>query len=284
VYVAAARLGVPVLHTALGALANGTSQPSALRLIENLDAVGIDVDVDVEALRRAERTIAAIASSQGLEPGRPTELDLTYQRHQIPGGMMGTLRRQLAEIRRTELLPRVLEEAGRVRAELGYPIMVTPYSQFVGSQAVMNVLASASGEERWSRMPDEVLRYLLGHFGKPPGEIDPLVRERAATTPRTRELDQPSRDPTADEVRSTVFAGLGRRVADPEVVLRSVLPAEQLDAVTVPAPRWSPGEVRTAADFVAAVTKLPNWRSLDVVLGDERVRLRRSSSPGDDQS
>jgi len=162
--------------------------------------------------------------------------------------------------------------------------MVTPYSQFVGSQAVMNVLASASGEERWSRMPDEVLRYLLGHFGKPPGEIDPPVRERAAAMPRTRELDQPSRDPSADEVRSTVFTTLGRRVADQEVVLRSVLPAEQLDAVTVPAPRWSPGEVRTAADFVAAVTKLPNWRSLDVVLGDERVRLRRSSSPGDDQS
>ena len=281
VYVTAARLGVPVLHTALGALANGTSQPSATRLVENLDAVGIDVDVDVEALRRAERIVATIAASQGLEPGRPTELDLTYRRHQIPGGMMGTLRRQLAEIRRPELLAPVLDEVAVVRAELGYPIMVTPYSQFVGTQAVMNVLAETAGQARWSRLPDEVLRYVLGHFGTPPAPIDPLVRERAAASPRTRELDVPLRDPDVEEVRSGVYVSVGRRVPDPEVVLRSVLPADQLDAVARAgtAPGWDPAcpsGVRTAADFVTAVTRLPNWRSVDVVLGAERVRLRRA--------
>jgi len=278
--VTAARLGVPVLHTALGALANGTSQPSATRLVENLDAVGIDVDVDVEALRRAERVVATIAGSQGLAPGHPTELDLTYRRHQVPGGMMGTLRRQLAGIRRPDLLPDVLDEVAQVRAELGHPIMVTPFSQFVGAQAVANVLARAAGEPRWSRMPDEILRYVLGHFGTPPGPIDPQVRERAAASPRTRELDVPLRDPDVDEVRAGVYATVGRRVPDADVVLRSVLPADQLDAVAQagPAPAWDPAcpsGVRTAADFVAAVTRLPNWRSLDVVLGDERVRLHR---------
>lgn len=286
VYVVAAQAGVTVLHTAVGALANGTSQPSAIRLVENLGAVGIDVDVDVDALRRAEEVIAVIASSQGLEPGRPTELDLAYQRHQIPGGMMGTLRRQLAEIRRTDLLPEVLDEAGRVRAELGYPIMVTPYSQYVGSQAVMNVLAGLAGAERWSRMPDEIVRYVLGHFGTPPAPVDPLVVERAKASPRYRELDRPQAEPSADEVRAKVSATLGRAADDREVLLRSVLPADQIDAMEAagPAPAWSPSPpVTTAAGFVAAVSALPNWRSLDVTLGDERILLRRAAGGQEEQ-
>ena len=279
VYVLAAQLGVDVLHTALGALANGTSQPSALRLVDNLAAVGIGVDVDPAPLREAERLVALVAESQGLPPGRPTELDLSYQRHQVPGGMMGTLRRQLAELGRADLLPAVLDEVSAVRAELGYPIMVTPYSQLVGSQAVMNVLAVGSGQPRWSRMPDEVLRYLLGHFGRPPGEVDPEVRDRADRSPRLRELDRPPAEPSVDEVRAAAVRALGRPAPDPELLLRTVLPAEQVDAVRVPAPRWDPsagsGADLDVVAFVSAVTGLPNWRSLDVELNGERVSLRR---------
>lgn len=282
VYVIAAELGINVLHTALGALSNGTSQPSALRLVQNLEAVGISTDVDVEALREAERIVDVIASSQGLEPGRPTELDLAYQRHQIPGGMMGTLRRQLSEIGQLDLLPAVLDEVGSVRAALGYPIMVTPYSQFVGSQAVMNVLAVQSGGERWSRMPDEVLRYLLGHFGEPPGPVDPEVASRAADNARSRELDKPQAEPEVGDLRRTVAQQTGRDdVADREVLLRTVLPTEQVDAIVAPAPTWSadgtPTDVTSAAGFIRAVGALPNWRELDVQLGDDRVRLSRGS-------
>jgi oxaloacetate decarboxylase alpha subunit len=283
VYVIAAQLGVEVLHTAIGALANGTSQPSALRLVENLDAVGIDVDIDVDALRRAEQVIDVVASSQGLPPGRPTELDLAYQHHQVPGGMMGTLRRQLQEIGQIGLLPHLLDEVRHVRAELGYPIMVTPYSQFVGSQAFMNVVAEQSGQPRWSRMPDEVLRYVLGQYGTPPGPLSDEVRERAAANPRTRELDQPVAEPTADEVRGRVRAALGHDVDDAEVVLRTVLPSDQVEAMhsAGPAPTWDPQHpqgVRDARTFVDAALTLPQWRSLDVELGEERVSLRRGAA------
>lgn len=285
VYVEAAQLGVDVLHTAIGGLANGTSQPSATRLVDNLAAVGVAVDIDVEPLLEAERIIAVIAGSQGLEPGRPTELDLSYQRHQIPGGMMSTLRRQLAEIGQTGLLPQVLDEVGLVRAELGYPIMVTPYSQFVGSQAVLNVLAQRDGQDRWSRMPDEILRFVLGQFGTPVGEIAPDVRERAASSSRTRELDVPQPEPTREQVRATVSRTLGREVDDDEALLRTVLPAAQLDAMEAagPAPAWSPDpapETVTAAQFVAQVGALPNWRSIDVRLGDEHVSLHRTTDEG----
>jgi oxaloacetate decarboxylase alpha subunit len=284
VYVLAAQAGVDVLHTALGALSNGTSQPSAIRLVENLSAVGIGVDIDVEPLREAERIIAVIASSQRLEPGRPTELDLSYQRHQIPGGMMGTLRRQLSEIGQLALLPDVLNEVSHVRAELGYPIMVTPYSQFVGSQAVLNVVAQSGGQQRWSRMPDEILRYLLGQFGTPPGDVDPEVCQRAADNPRTKELGQAVDEPTLDELRAAVVEAQGHEVPDDEVLLRTVLPADQVNQMMAagPAPSWTAEPAKRisgAAEFVSAVSQLPRWRSLDVRVGPDRVSLRRSPEP-----
>ncbi|MBX6389526.1 MAG: biotin carboxyl carrier protein [Frankia sp.] len=287
VYVVAARLGVDVLHTALGALANGTSQPSLTRLVENLAAVGIDVDVDLDALAEAEEIIARIAEEQGLAPGVPVEYDLRPHAHQVPGGMMGTLRRQLAELGLPDALPAVLEETALVRAELGYPVMVTPYSQFVGSQAVLNVVAARAGQPRWSRLPDEVIRYVLGQFGTPPGPVADVVREAVAASPRTRELDVPPDEPTVEQLRGKIAAALGRPaavVSDEEVVLRSVLPADAVAAVAAagPAPAWrfdgrgpSATPVTSAAEFARASLAVPGWRSLTVTIGDERISLRR---------
>ena len=215
VYVIGAQKGVDVLHTALGALANGTSQPEALRLIDNLGAVGIDVDVDARPLREAARIINRIADVQGLKPGAPTELDLTYRQHQIPGGLMGTLRRQLEEIGKVDLLPRVLDEVSEVRAQLGYPIMVTPYSQFIGTQAVLNVMAVQNGGERWSRMPDEDPALRARPLRSTPGQDRPTVRQRAADAPRTRELDRPLAELTLDEVRATIHQQHGGAAARP---------------------------------------------------------------------
>jgi oxaloacetate decarboxylase (Na+ extruding) subunit alpha len=280
VYVLAAQLGVDVLHTAIGPLANGTSQPSVTRLAQNLAAVGIDVDVDLDAVAEAERILDAVAAEQGLEPGRPTEYDLRVHAHQVPGGMMGTLRRQLGEMRIPDALPAVLDEVGRVRAELGFPIMVTPYSQFVGSQAVLNVVSERAGGSRWDRLPDEVIRYVLGHFGAPPGPVADLVRERVAAAPRTRELDRPPAEPTEADLHRRVRTALGREPTEEEVVLRTVLPVDQLDAVITPAPPWRPRPTGgSAAEFVRGVAALPNWRTLRVALGDESISLTRREGP-----
>lgn len=282
VYVRAAELGVDVLHTAIGVLANGTSQPSAERLVANLDALGIPVTVDRDALAEAADLLAAIAESQGLKPGLPVEYDVSYHIHQVPGGMMGTLRRQLGEIGMTDALPQLLEEVATVRAELGYPIMVTPYSQFVGSQALMNVLALRSGQERYSRLPDEIIRFVLGHFGTPPGPVADLVRERVDAAPRTRELDRPVDEPTLDDLHSKISGQLGRDVSEDELLLRLVLPADQLEAMYTagPAPTWdTTPPVRTPLDFVSAVRALPNWRSLSVTRGTTSIHLVRDDGP-----
>ena len=115
-----------------------------------------------------------LAEAEGLPAGRPLGFDAGYLHHQLPGGMVGTMRRHLAESRVAHLEARVIEELGRVRQELGWPIVMTPFSQILLTQAVMNV----TGPERYAVIPDELIRYAIGRFGKPNVPIDPDVMER----------------------------------------------------------------------------------------------------------
>jgi oxaloacetate decarboxylase alpha subunit len=154
---------------------------------------------------------------------------------------------------------------------------VTPYSQFVGSQAVLNVMSVQAGQPRWSQLPDEIIRYVLGHFGPPPGPIADVVTERVAAAPRTKELDQPLPDPTIDELRERVASSVGHQVDDDEVVLRVVLPGDQLDAIKSPAPAWHDSP-ESATTFIDGVNALPKWQSITVTRGTERVVLNRASS------
>lgn len=291
VYMLAAQLGVDVLHTGIGALANGTAQPEMLSVMDNLDALGIPYTADRAAVERAAATIARIAEAQQLPAGQTMPFDLSPHAHQVPGGMMGTLKRQLKELRIEDDLPAVIAETGTVRAELGYPIMVTPFSQFVGSQALMNVLAAKSGQERYSRIPDEVVRFVLGHFGTPVGEIDPSIRERVNALPRARELKMdPAHDRPLQELRADQQRKLGRDVADEELLLRLVMAPDLLDAVRAagPAPAWEPAGKRAAAagpvlnlgDAIRAVNTLPNWKSLDIRRGNQHLRLQRRNDVG----
>jgi oxaloacetate decarboxylase alpha subunit len=283
-YLVAAELGVDVLHTGIGPLSNGTAQPSLENLIGNLDSLGIPVAVDRDAVARAADMLASFAVSQGLEPGRPTEYDLTSHVHQVPGGMMGTLRRQLSELGMIDKLPAVIDEAGRVRAELGYPIMVTPFSQFVGSQALMNVLAESAGQERYSRIPDEVVRFVLGQFGAPEGEIAPEILERVSDMPRAAELAKPAVERSLAELTDDFSAHTGRTLTEEELLLRVVMPAEQIDTMldAGPAPAWSAtssspsrGPVTNILDFMSEVNRLPRWRSLSVAFNGESISLQR---------
>jgi oxaloacetate decarboxylase (Na+ extruding) subunit alpha len=281
-YVTAAALDIDVLHTGLGPLSRGTAQPSLENLLINLDAVGIPIDVDRDAASRAADLLWAFAKQQGLAAGQATEFDLGSHVHQVPGGMMGTLRRQLTEIGMADRLPRVLEECVRVRADLGYPIMVTPFSQFVGSQALMNVLALESGQERYSRIPDEVVRFVLGHFGTPEGPIDADVIQRVQDLPRAAELDQSTEEKSLDELHRDYAERAGRTLSEEELLLAIVLPDDQLVAMRAAgsAPRWAPRTARAVTDvasFIEAAHELPNWRSLAVNFGGSSISLQRPS-------
>ena len=288
-YLIAAELGVDVLHTGLGPLSNGTAQPSLENLLTNLDALGIPVQVDRDAAAAAADVLYSIARSQGLPAGVPTEYNLSSHVHQVPGGMMGTLMRQLSELRMLDKLPAVIEESGRVRADLGYPIMVTPFSQFVGSQALMNVLAANSGQERYSRIPDEVVRFVLGHFGTPEGEIAPEVLDKISRLPRARELAEPPAEKSLEQLHEDYSARLGRPLAEEELLLRIVLPEDLVDTMLAAgsAPRWSAGgvvrtgkAVASISEFIRAAHELPNWKYLAVNFGTEKVELHRTVNEG----
>jgi oxaloacetate decarboxylase alpha subunit len=138
------------------------------------------------------------------------------------------MRRQLREMRQEHRLPEVYNEVERVRRELGYPIMVTPFSQVVGTQAVMNVLA----KERYANVPDEVIRYVIGRFGTPPAPMDPNVRDRIEQLPRARELGAQSPMPELSELRRRFDS----RLSDEEFLLRATMPAEQVDAMVAAGP------------------------------------------------
>ncbi len=126
-----------------------------------------------------------VAKRENLPMGRPLAYDALHPLHQVPGGMISNFRFQLGNLAKLDQLPAVLEEVPRVRAEFGYPIMVTPYSQFFGVQAAINVMVGA----RYQEVTDEVLLYALGYWGEEEAQsIDANLRDRLVGSARAREL------------------------------------------------------------------------------------------------
>ena len=250
-YLEAAQLGAGCLHTSSSAAANGTGQPAMTPTIRNLRDLGLTVDVDDDAVADMDDWFTSLARAEGLQHGVPGEFDRSYFRHQMPGGMMGTMKRQLAEMKRLHLLDQVLEEVEHVRADLGYPIMVTPFSQLVGSQALMNVLSG----KRYETVPDEVTRYVLGRFGAAAMPLDPQVEDRIKSSKRAKELDEEPRMGSLDELRAKV----GKGYSDEEFLLRAVMPADQVDAMKAagPAPRSYDPKMRALNYVVSELTKRP---------------------------
>jgi oxaloacetate decarboxylase (Na+ extruding) subunit alpha len=226
---AAADLGVAVLQVGCGALGNGTSLPDAERLVANLRASGHCVDVDDRLLALVARYFDGVAEAEGLPAGKPREFDAAFMHHQVAGGVMTTLRRQLAELGMEHRFGAVMEEITLVRAELGYPIMVTPFPQMVIGQALANVLSSGA---RYDQVPDQVIRYVLGSFGKPTMPVEPSVLDRILSRPRARELADEPPPLSVSELRHR----FGERTADEELLLRFGMPAGEVAGMLAAGP------------------------------------------------
>jgi oxaloacetate decarboxylase (Na+ extruding) subunit alpha len=228
VYMDAPGWGVSALHCASGAASDGISNPHSERVVTNLRELGHQVNLDTEALAEVNRYFTRLAEAEGLPVGRPQAFDAAYFHHQLPGGMVGTMRRHLAESRLSHMEGAVTEELDRVRQELGWPIVMTPFSQMLLSQAVMNV----TGKERYGVIPDEVIRYALGKFGRPNVPIAPEVLDRIEALPRTRELHQETGMLPLPELRKRI----GPELSDEEFLLRATMPAGQVDAMKAAGP------------------------------------------------
>jgi oxaloacetate decarboxylase (Na+ extruding) subunit alpha len=228
----AVKEGIRIVHTAIPPLANGSSQPSVYNVASNLCALGYKPLVDVDVLPPVSEHFNAVAQRAGLPVGAPREYDQAWYGHQVPGGMISNLRHQLKLMGKGEKLEEVLEETAHVRAELGYPIMVTPFAQFVGSQAAINVILG----ERYKEVTDQVIQYALGLWGKEGSDhMDAAVQAKILDRARAREIEKIEYpEPTLSEVRKQYG---GAHLSDEELLLRFYAGPEFVDALKTAPPR-----------------------------------------------
>ncbi|TNC25762.1 pyruvate carboxylase subunit B [Amycolatopsis alkalitolerans] len=173
-YLEAVPLGVDVLHTASHPLASGASLPPTEYCVRHLEREGFVTDLSLSDLDEMADYFTGIARRYGFPPATPHRYDPALYRHQVPGGMISNLRADLARMGMSEREPEILEEVEQVRVDLGYPILVSPFAQFVVVQAILNVTQG----ERYSAIPDEVRRYVLGHYGRLAAPALPKIVDR----------------------------------------------------------------------------------------------------------
>ena len=214
---------IDTVHVGIGPLGEGSSLPEAARMAANLREAGHQVDIDDAALARVSRYWSRLAAAENLPVGAPQAFDASFLRHQIAGGVMTTTLRQLQELNLGDRFPAVIAETEQVRAELGYPIMVTPFPQMVMSQALFNVI----GDRRYGQVSDQVIRYILGKFGRPTRPVDPHVEAAILDRPRARDIEREADFPTLGDLRKR----FGPHIDDEEFLLRAVMPDDQVDAM-----------------------------------------------------
>lgn len=224
--VEAIKLGIKNINTCIPPLADSNSNPSVFNVAMNARALGYTTTVDEDSLKSVEDHFTNIAKREGLPMGAPSPYDISPHVHQVPGGMVTNLRFQLATVKMEHQLDAVVEEIGRVRIDLGCPIMVTPYAQFVGVQATMNVMTG----ERYSQVSDEIIQLALGLWGEDEStSMDPNIRDRILNRHRAKELARwTPPDHSLKELRNQ-YGGPG--VSDDEMLLRYLAGEDQVAAM-----------------------------------------------------
>ena len=224
VYLEALKAGVSRLHTAVPPLANGSGQPSVFNVAGNARLMGYSPQIDLAVLGPVSKRLTAMAKQEKLPIGAPLEYDYGQYIHQVPGGVISNLRHQLAEMRILHRLEDVLEESVRVRKDLGYPIMVTPHSQFMVTQAALNVIAG----ERYRHVIDEVILLALGAYGEDSGYgwMDQNLKDRLLGLQRAKELAARQESPEIPLADIRERLG-GPGVSDEEFLLRYLMKGEE---------------------------------------------------------
>lgn len=193
--------GADHVDTAISAFAGGTSHPATESLVAALKDTPYDTGIDLAALQPIAHYLWEVRKKYHQFESEFTREDVSVQITQVPGGMMSNLANQLKEQGALDRIADVFAEIPRVRADLGYLPLVTPTSQIVGTQAVMNILS----DERYKTITNEVKRYLLGQYGTPPAPVNEELRRRAVGNEevidvRPADLLAPELDQLRDEI------------------------------------------------------------------------------------
>ena len=203
-YLMAVQAGVDIVDCALSALGNGTSQPATEPLVASLKGTERDTGLDIEKLAKASRHFMGVAErlkKDGFISDKSLKVDTNILMYQVPGGMLSNLVSQLKQAGAEDKYYEVLEEIPRVRKDFGYPPLVTPTSQIVGTQAVLNVISG----QRYKMFTKESKAVLAGEYGRLPGEVNEEVRklaigDKAVIPCRPADLLQPEYDKCVEQV------------------------------------------------------------------------------------
>jgi len=237
VYRIAIESGFALGHTAVLPLANGASLPATEEIEAIARQVGRRTRLDLAALKQVSGYFDYLCEREDKPRGKVAAYDPALYEHQIPGGMISNLRYQLQTMKLEHRLPEILEEAARVRHDLGYPIVVSPFAQYIVTQAVLNVVQG----ERYKTVPDEVRKYAMGYYGTLAARPADEFLERANIKPSDMVDGRPGDriEPWVPRLR----AELGDSASDEDMLLAAFHDAELVAPLKKPPPRY---EFRTS--------------------------------------
>ncbi len=268
VYLEAVRLGVDQLHTSIAPLASGPAQPSAQLMLRNLELNDFASRVNRTKVDFVSEYLTKLAEKEGFPKGAPMEYDSFHYRHQMPGGMFANWKFQLQQAGLESRFEEILEEIVRIRAELGWPIMVTPFSQIIAVQAMLNVV----GGKRYATVPDEVKMYALGHFGRLLAPVDANVLDRIVQNGSSKIPLKPQPLPPAIPSLRKAYPNAD----DDELILRYMFAGNEVNdmfaagPLNMSAPRFSP-----AASLIEQLAKRPRVRYVEARKKDTRLVYSR---------
>lgn len=277
VYMIGVDHGVDDLQCGIWPLAQGAAQPSLQMIAKNLRSKGYGVNIDDAEVEAASKHLLNVARVHGFPVGQPAEYDDTHYDHQIPGGMLSNLRSQLVQARLLDRFPQLIEEVQVVRRDLGWPTMVTPFAQIVANQAIINILCG----KRYETVPDEVVHYVLGHYGKllAPVEanvLDKILARASVDAKRSPEEMEPAlpalrkRYPTASDEERFL------RYMIPESAVEDMLSQQKARAERAAARQAEHGPVSSMlVNLLAKAASLKGVAEVSVQSGEISIRVIR---------
>lgn len=226
-YVEAMKLGIRTFHTAVPPVAYGSSQPSIFNVIANARLLGLEPNVNVEPLKVVEERMTAIAKQENLPIGAPLEYDYGQYLHMVPGGVISNLVAQLKGLGIAHKLDEVLAEVEQIIKDLGYPIMITPHSQFIVSQAAVNVAVG----ERYKEVLDCMIEFAVGVYGIEDAGVpymDQNVKDRFLGDSRAKDIARKfelnTEEANSDESMESIRKRYGMtRASDEDLILHYVM-------------------------------------------------------------
>jgi oxaloacetate decarboxylase alpha subunit len=279
VYMEALKLGVMTLHTGVPPLADGSAQPSVLSTLKNARLLGYSSNLDDKLLTSIADRLKAFAIQDNMPIGQPLPFDCFQYVHQIPGGVISNLRFQLGELRLGHRLDEVIAECVTIHRELGYPIMITPFSQYIATQAMMNVVTG----ERYKPVIDEIIRFARGFYGEDSGfrSMDQNLKDRLLNSSRAKqlaEIDVRAQQPISLKELRESLAGPG--VSDEELLMRVIMQGTgEIDAMRASGPPKQYYSSSTPlVTLLEELTKHSGVRSVHIRRGRDSITLQNRST------